>query len=640
MNILNTVSNTWTTLSISGDLPTACSEYTADILPSGIIVYIGGITEISAYTTGFTLVNINRIKLFDTNTYEWSQMNATGDQIDSRMYFYSVLTPDGYIIIFGGSTYARKNADLSSVNPKLAIVVTTESWKGGTKISIELALVLPVYTVEGKIPLLHLLTYLSDYIHDFVVLPKRFLHNSVIIDDKLLVISGYTNVTDYTYELFYLDLSTSFENNKLTWTLIPEGSLPVYTWRSTAVLSLDNSTIYLYGGFMTNKDTHDYDYSNLVYTYDYSTSTWSIPNLGGDTVSPRQDMKGVIDNSGKIYIFGGFNATNLASFTGFLFNDMNVLNTASNTWTTLSISGSLPNRCFHYTADILPNGIIVYIGGAEQVSVGGNFALVDINNIKLFDTSNLEWSQKDATGDVIDSRMYFSSVLTPDGYIIIFGGCTYAPGSDFSSVSPKLASLNTDTFEWSIPSDSDMNSLPSIYGHAANLYNDFMIITFGFDLDTQLFSPSSQVYLYNIKSDKWVTTFSPNENKPTTSTTITSTNKPIITTSPTKKSSKSLAIGLGVGISAAVLITCITFIVCKTKQSVKDRKQTNQNRQKVFNKWVTTFSLTDNKPTATTTSSTSLQAEKSSKLFLTDNKPTATTTSSTSLQAEKSSKLL
>ncbi|RHZ53536.1 hypothetical protein Glove_441g55 [Diversispora epigaea] len=413
--------------------------------------------------------------------------------------------------------------------------------------------------------------------------PKRFLHNSVIIDDKLLVFSGYT--IDYTYELFYLDLSTSFENNKLTWKLIPEGSLPVYTWRSTAVLSLDNSTIYLYGGFMINKDTHDYDYSNLVYMYDYSTSTWSASNLGGDAVPPRQDIEGVIDNSGKIYIFGGFNATNLASFTGRLYDDMNVLNTVSSDWTTLSISGSLPNPRFHYTADILPNGIIVYIGGVEQVSVGGNFTLVDINKIQLFDTINLEWSQKDATGDVIDSRMYFSSVLTPDGYIIIFGGCTYAPGSDFSSVSPKLASLNTDTFEWSIPSGSEENSPPSIYAHTANLYYDFMIITFGFNLDTQLYSSSAQVYLYNIKSNKWVTTFSPTENKSTTTTPTSSTFKPIITTSPTKKSSKSLAIGLGVGISAAVLITCIfiiTFIIRRNRNSTQDKQQF-QNAQQFRN---------------------------------------------------------
>ncbi|RHZ53535.1 hypothetical protein Glove_441g52 [Diversispora epigaea] len=102
-----------------------------------------------------------------------------------------------------------------------------------------------------------------------------------------------------------------------------------------------------------------------------------------------------------------------------------------------------------------------------------------------------------------------------------------------------------------------------------------MIITFGFNLDTQLFSSSAQVYLYNIKSNKWVTTFSPTENKPTTTTTS-STFKPIVTASPAKKSSKSLAIGLGVGIGAAVLITCIfiiTFIIRRNGNSAQDNQQ-------------------------------------------------------------------
>ncbi|RHZ82475.1 hypothetical protein Glove_109g246 [Diversispora epigaea] len=390
---------------------------------------------------------------------------------------------------------------------------------------------------------------------------KRKFHNSVIIDDRLLIFNGITDTSTYSLELFYLDLSKSFDNNKLTWTSIPEGSLPVYTWVATAVLSLDNSTIYLYGGFMINKDTSDYDFSNLVYTYNYSTSTWSTPKpkLGGDTVPARQYIKGVIDNSGIIYIFGGYNVSNLTTNIGYLYNDMNILNTVSNTWTTLSISGDLPTICGEYTADILPSGIIVYIGGMEKVSYyAASFTLVNINKIKLFDTNKYEWSQMNATGDEIDSRICFTSVLTPDGYIIIFGGSTYATtDADLSSVNPKLAILNTNKnpFEWSIPSDSEINSPPSIYGHTANLYNDLMIITFGFNLDTQFFSSSGQVYLYNIKSNKWVTTFGPSPSPSPSSS-------PKPSTTPTlNSSSKALAIGLGTGIGGAVLVSCIFIAI-------------------------------------------------------------------------------
>ncbi|RHZ87661.1 hypothetical protein Glove_33g260 [Diversispora epigaea] len=378
------------------------------------------------------------------------------------------------------------------------------------------------------------------------------LHTSEIIDNRLLIFSGYTGT--FAFEFFYLDLSKSFDNDNLTWTLIPEGSLPVNTYDATAVLSSDN-IIYLIGGYMTNKITLDFDYSNLVYTYDYPTSTWSTPKLGGVN-SPRQGMKGIIDNSGTIYIFGGYNSTYLKNNTRMV-NDMNILKTVSNTWATLQISENLPIECAEYTANILPNGIIVYIGGIEKSSAY-TYTLVNINQIKLFDTSKLEWSYINATGNKIDSRIYFTSVLTSDGYIIIFGDCTYQTYVDPESVSPKLAMLDTNKnpFEWSIPSNSEVNSPPSIYGHTANLYNDYMIITFGFNLDTQLYS--YQVYLYNIESNKWVTTFSP--------TTITSSPTRIasphtaIVSAPEKKKSKALAIGLGTTLGGVTFLISLIFI--------------------------------------------------------------------------------
>ncbi|RHZ51612.1 hypothetical protein Glove_476g64 [Diversispora epigaea] len=173
-------------------------------------------------------------------------------------------------------------------------------------------------------------------------------------------------------------------------------------------------------------------------------------------------------------------------------------------------------------------------------------------------------------------KMRFRTVINLSGCYTkheLSKGCTI----NLTSVSSKLATLNTNKnpFEWSIPSNSEVNSPPSIYGHTANLYNDYMIITFGYNIDAQLYN--SQVYLYNIKSKKWVTTFSPSDNKTTmtatsstTSSTTLSISKPIITYPPTKKSSKSLTIGLGIGIGVVFLVSCIfiiSFIVRRTRQT-------------------------------------------------------------------------
>ncbi|RHZ52409.1 hypothetical protein Glove_461g37 [Diversispora epigaea] len=616
MNILKTDSNTWTTLSIFENLPIPCNQYTANILPNGIIVYIGGSENVGS-TVDFTLVNMNEIKLFDTKTYEWSQMITTG-AIDSRVHHTSVLTPDGYIIIFGGRT-----RDYTIVSPNLALLDTNKNpfewsipsssevnsppliWGHTANLHNDYMITTFGFDMNTQLQTSQVYLYniksnkwvttyspttttgtntftfnpvkplpakksskaLAIGLGTGIVLcydpPKRTFHNGVIIDDKLLIFSGYTDTTNITFEFFYLDLSKPFDNNNLTWTLIPEGSLPVYTYRSTAVLSSDNSTIYLFGGYMKNKNTLNYDFSNLIYTYNYPTSTWSAPKIGGNIVTPRQNINGVIDNSGTIYIFGGFNATNLTTNEGVLFNDMNLLNTGSNTWTTLSVTGTLPIRCTQYTANILSTGIIVYIGGSEQVSSNVEFTLVNMNEIKLFDTRKHEWSYMTITGD-IDSRVHHTSVLTPDGYIIVFGGRTF----NYTIVRPNLVLLDTNKspFEWFIPSDSEVNSPPPIWGHTANLYNNYMITTFGFNINTQLYT--SQVYLYDIKSYKWVTTFNPPPN-PTTRGTIT----PVITL-PAKMKSKALAIGLGTGIGAAVLVcSFIAIFVFRRKKRADDESK-------------------------------------------------------------------
>src|SRR4051812_41266993 len=90
--------------------------------------------------------------------------------------------------------------------------------------------------------------------------PGRTTHNSVIIKNRLLTFGGWKNQSSYsyTYELFYLDLSKSFYNTNLSWTLIPRGNLPVYSWSSTAIVGLDNSTIFQIGGYIVNKDTLNY----------------------------------------------------------------------------------------------------------------------------------------------------------------------------------------------------------------------------------------------------------------------------------------------------------------------------------------------------------------------------------------------
>jgi hypothetical protein len=67
---------------------------------------------------------------------------------------------------------------------------------------------------------------------------------------------------------------------------------------------------------------------------------------------------------------------------------MNTLNITSMTWTTLSIHENLPTRCGGYSANILSNGIIVYIGGFEFFANTTKAIPININNVSNLNKIN------------------------------------------------------------------------------------------------------------------------------------------------------------------------------------------------------------------------------------------------------------
>ncbi|POG78882.1 hypothetical protein GLOIN_2v1532937 [Rhizophagus irregularis DAOM 181602=DAOM 197198] len=93
---------------------------------------------------------------------------------------------------------------------------------------------------------------------------------------------------------------------------------------------------------------------------------------------------------------------------------MIVFDTISLTWSTGSTINA-PSPRLSYTATLLSNGIIVFIGGIETNDV-------DINQLALYDTKVNKWSLMTARGVTLENRNSHSAVLTPDERIIIFGG--------------------------------------------------------------------------------------------------------------------------------------------------------------------------------------------------------------------------
>ena len=95
----------------------------------------------------------------------------------------------------------------------------------------------------------------------------------------------------------------------------------------------------------------------------------------------KREIDGVINNeTGKFYIFGGATDKYTGSQNTIIFNDMNIFDTVSLTWS----KGSTINAPFprvDYTATLLSNGIIVFIGGREEPGANTPWRDVDMSQV-------------------------------------------------------------------------------------------------------------------------------------------------------------------------------------------------------------------------------------------------------------------
>ena len=107
-----------------------------------------------------------------------------------------------------------------------------------------------------------------------------------------------------------------------------------------------------------------------------------------------------------MYIFGGIGD---GSINSKLFNDMIDLNTVDLSLSTLN-QPTAPTPRAGYSATLLSNGVIVYIGGLE-LGNGNTFQTPDIAQIVIFNTNTLSWSTavctNKSTKDYDQSIFYF-----------------------------------------------------------------------------------------------------------------------------------------------------------------------------------------------------------------------------------------
>ncbi|GES73686.1 hypothetical protein GLOIN_2v1876170 [Rhizophagus clarus] len=336
----------------------------------------------------------------------------------------------------------------------------------------------------------------------------RLTHSSVFVGNNLYFLGGQYGNGSISNEVFYLNLSQSFDVANPPWVdLTSTASIPFGSYFATVASNNVNNSldIYLFGGVMIDIITQRDSFTSFVYKFNVNTSRWNVPSINGVTPKRRRKINGVIDDSGKIYIYGGVADLLVGSSTSQFFDDLIIFNTIDSLW---SISSSSIIRA-SYSATLLTNGIIVYIGGHEDLD-----QIVDISKIVLYDTKSSTWTIKTAKlpNQMIDNRSAHTAVLAPNNKIIVFGGSKIANEIFSAKVSPDIIVLNTETepFEWTTPTiTSSIGTFPSLKGHTANLVGNYMIVAFG-NITQPNAEPSetnSNIYLMDIRNFTWVNSF-------------------------------------------------------------------------------------------------------------------------------------
>ncbi|CAG8679632.1 8625_t:CDS:2, partial [Cetraspora pellucida] len=307
----------------------------------------------------------------------------------------------------------------------------------------------------------------------------------------LYTLGGNTDPNSVSFspsnDFFYLNISVAFDITNIPWiNLSNVVDTPKQGGAAVSAGGPNKNIIFLFGGEVDNS-SHGI---SLVHEYDTTKNVWRTPIIQGIQPPRRAFLRSVTDVTGKMYLFGGTYDNYTGNSTFAFDNRMDILDTIGLTWSKgTELQAPTPRDGF--SATLLPNGIIVYLGG---------------NGL------NPQNLREITVGTIPEPRAHHSSVLgLNNDRLIIYGGYT---GIQYSR-SPIVYNLTVldirnKPYKWITPNVSGI--IPSTpHAHTANVIGRYMIVTYGFLASQNHINPD--IYILDIGDDseyKWVTSFDPN----------------------------------------------------------------------------------------------------------------------------------
>ncbi|CAB5368677.1 unnamed protein product [Rhizophagus irregularis] len=363
---------------------------------------------------------------------------------------------------------------------------------------------------------------------------KRWGHTATFIDNKLYILGGYED-GDVGKDFFFIDFSVPFNTqNLIVKDLSNINTVPEHTFATSVKGGANNNTLFLYGGFgPTSMD--------LVYTFDPQTNLWNIPKIIGDTYHRKYSLTGIIDNKGKMYLWGGLDIrTNVNS-------DMLILDTVNLVWGKGSFA---PIRSMSYAAILLPDNNIIYM---DLDVLSGNKL-----QVYIYDTIVDTWNIKATSGTIPSGRSGFTAVLGLDGQrVIIYGGSS-------DSTDSSLYELNLINYEWRIPKTYGKTPA-SRTSHRANVIRKYMVISFGNGYNRSIENDILLLDISNVNEYIWTNEFYFN------SLPLPSNNEP-------SSINKSLIIGV-IGVIIGTWVGFLSLVIFIEYRRNKNRSKDDDNDQ-------------------------------------------------------------
>ena len=205
-------------------------------------------------------------------------------------------------------------------------------------------------------------------------------------------------------------------------------------------------------------------YIDETWLLDCATMHWHKMNTTGQIPPPRYGHTAHIVGS-RMFIFGG------KGMNGALYNDIYFLDLVEWIWVPVAALSTGPTPRLYHASTLVGRKMVVY-GGWNGVTL--------YNDLWIFNTDSFSWMQPKTTGFAPSARYGHTLTLSPDGRLIVFGGCSRSPKDPvIPCYNNDIRTLDTDTMIWTRPKTS--GSVPTArFAHSATLLdNNTKLVIFG-----------------------------------------------------------------------------------------------------------------------------------------------------------------